>query len=336
VVSDVTWPLEEDHLKIIEKSLEDGNEVSINIKAKKKERPTHKQWVMYPGRWQPLHNGHLNIMSKTLNEGKNVWIGIRDTEISPTNPYTTEQRMEMIKRAFGNLYGERVIATVIPDIEGIRYSRGVGYFVEEIEVPKDVAEISATNVRAGKDQRVHDEVKNYISLLESTILLTGLPCSGKTTIAKRLKQELENSGRSYKVAHLDGDDVRKGLNMDLGFSPEHRRENLRRIAHLFKIFNDHKSTVIASFVSPTEEFRDFIKNTVGPEKFKLVYIKCPLEVCEQRDVKGMYSKARAGQIPEFTGISSPFEEPINPDVVIDTSKDDVEACVDKILKELSA
>lgn len=334
VVSEESWPLQKDHLELIQKALEQGNEVSINLKAKIKKGEPHKTWVMYPGRWQPLHNGHLAIINKSLEEGRNVWIAIRDTEISDSNPYSVHQRMEMIKRAFGPLYGDRVIATVIPDIEGIRYSRNVGYTVEEIPVSQDVAQISATNVRAGKDQRVHDHVKNYINLIESTILLTGLPCSGKTTIAKRLKQEIENLGGLYKVSHLDGDDVRKGLNVDLGFSLEHRKENLRRIAHLLKIFNDHKTTAIASFVSPTEEYRNYIKEVVGQEKFKLIYVKCPLEVCEQRDIKGMYQKARKGEIPDFTGISAPFEEPLNADVVIDTSKEDVEACVNKIMESL--
>lgn len=295
----------------------------------------HKKWVMYPGRWQPLHNGHLTIINKSIEEGKNVWIAIRDTEISDSNPYTAAQRLEMIKRAFGSLYGSRVIATVIPDIEGIRYSRGVGYFVEEIQVPKDVAQISATNVRNGLENRVHNHVANYLNLLQSTIWLTGLPCSGKTTLANRLKEELNNSP-GYRPVMFDGDIIRgKGrLNEDLGFSEEHRLENLRRIAHLSKIFNDNKSTVIASFVSPTEDLREYIKNIIGPDRFKLVYLKCPLEICEQRDVKGMYQKARSGEIPDFTGVSAPFEEPKNPAVTVNTDKDDIETCVNQILDEL--
>ena len=334
VVSEGNWPLGDNHSEMISKALAEGMEVSINIKSVKKDNLPHKRWVMYPGRWQPLHQGHLTIMQKTLDEGKNVWIGIRNTEVSPSNPYTAEQRFEMIKRAFGSLYGDRVIASVIPDIEGIRYSRGVGYFVEEIIVPKEISEISATNVRAGKEQRVHDGVKNYINLLESTIWLTGLPCSGKTTLSALLKQKIENAGKAYRVALLDGDDVRKGLNTDLGFTPEARKENLRRVANVAKLFNEKGNLVIASFVSPTNDLRKQIKEIIGSERFKLIYLKCPVEVCEQRDIKGMYAKARRGEIPEFTGISAPFEDPIDADLVIDTSKDDAEACVNNIIEAL--
>jgi len=125
----------------------------------------HRKWIMFPGRWQPLHNGHLEIINTALSEGKNVWIAVRDTELSEKNPYSTQQRLEMIKRAFGGLYGDRVIVTVIPDIEGIRYGRKVGYKVEKVEAPKNIEEISATEIRAKKDNRLHERVANYINLL---------------------------------------------------------------------------------------------------------------------------------------------------------------------------
>ena len=295
----------------------------------------HKKWVMFPGRWQPLHNGHLTIMNQTIEEGKNVWIGIRDTEISPSNPYDVSQRLEMIKRAFGPLYGPRVIASVIPDIEGIRYGRGVGYFVEQVEVPKEISEISATKIRVGEDRRLHGSVENYINLLESTIWLTGLPCSGKTTIADRLKEELDNI-QGYRPVRLDGDLIRgKGkLNEDLGFSDRDRLENLRRIAHISRMFNDNRSTIISSFVSPTGEMRRYVKEIIGPERFKLIYVECPLNVCEERDVKGLYAKARKGEIPDFTGISAPFEPPSQPNLVVNTNEQDLEECVSTIISEL--
>lgn len=302
-----------------------------------KECNQHKKYVMYPGRWQPLHNGHMAIISDALEKGENVWIAIRDTEISENNPYTTEQRIEMIKRAYGKLYGDRVIASVIPDIEGIKYGRKVGFKVEHIDPPQDIKGISATNIRAGKDSRINEGVANYINLLESTIWLTGLPCSGKTTIADKLKEELDNRV-GYRTARLDGDVVRgKGrLNEDLGFSYQDRKENLRRVANVARMFNDNKITVIASFVSPTNNLRDMVGGIIGEKRFKLVYVRCPLEICEQRDVKGMYKKARKKEIKEFTGISAPFEEPEKPFITIDTDKQNLEACVGDILIKLDA
>jgi adenylylsulfate kinase len=115
----------------------------------------------------------------------------------------------------------------------------------------------------------------------------------------------------------------------LGFSPEDRKENLRRIACVAKLFNENGNFVIASFVSPTDELRQMVKNIIG--NFKLVFVKCSQKVCEQRDVKGMYKKARDGEIKDFTGISAPFEEPLNPDIVVDTESNNLEDCVREAL-----
>lgn len=308
----------------------------VEKKECKKQRDkynNHKKWVMFPGRWQPLHQGHMAIIDNTLEEGKNVWIAIRDTEISSENPYTVKQRMEMIKRAYGDMYGDRVKATIIPDIEGIKYGRGVGYFVEEAKVPKEIADISATKIRAGNDRSIHGDVDNYLNLLKSTIWLTGLPCAGKTTLADRLKEEIDNLDRGYRTHRLDGDDVRGKLNKGLGFSSEDRIENLRRVSHLARYVNENGGLVLASFVSPENEMRDLVKNIVGEDTFKLVYVKCSTEECESRDVKGMWKLAREGKIDDFTGVDGKFEDPKNPSIVVDTSKDDLETCVNSILNE---
>lgn len=145
-------------------------------------------------------------------------------------------------------------------------------------------------------------------------------------MAKRLKEELNLYG--IKAVHLDGDDVRGGINKDLDFSDEGRKENLRRVAHISEIFNKNGIVAIASFVSPTNKVRDMIHRIIG--KMKLVYLKCSLEECKNRDVKGMYKKARNGDIKDFTGISSAFEEP-HADLIVDTEKNDVEKCVREIL-----
>jgi adenylylsulfate kinase len=286
----------------------------------------HKKYALFIGRWQPFHNGHKYLIDEALAKGENVCVAIRDTEISNKNPYTAEQRAEMLRR----VYGDKVEVIVLPDISSINIGRNVGYEVNRIDPPSDIEKISGTNVRAGKDANVPKEVAEYIKMLHTTLWLTGLPCSGKSTLAERLKEEMANRG--FKAVHLDADDVRGSLNADLGFSPEDRKENLRRISCVARLFNENGNFVIASFVSPSEQLREMVKNTIG--NFKLAYVKCSPKVCEERDVKGMYKKARNGEIKEFTGVSAPFDPPLNPDMVIDTETSSVEDCVKKILEEL--
>ena len=162
------------------------------------------------------------------------------------------------------------------------------------------------------------------------VWLTGLSCSGKSTIAVELQRHLFKMG--CRVFVLDGDNIRHGLNKDLGFSPEDRKENLRRVAHVAKLFNDNGNFVIASFVSPNDEYRKMVKEIAS--KFKLAFVKCRPEVCEQRDVKGMYKKARTGEIKDFTGVSAPFEEPADAEIIIDTECSTVEECVKEILDKM--
>lgn len=162
-----------------------------------------------------------------------------------------------------------------------------------------------------------------------TIWLTGLPCSGKTTIAQGLEKRLNQMG--FNVAHLDGDDVRKKLNEDLGFSEKDREENIRRVSYVAQLFNEKNNLVIASFVSPLNSYRELTKKII--ENLIMIYVKCSLEECEKRDVKGMYKKARLGKIPDFTGISSPFEEPKEYDLFVNTENNSVNYCINKILKK---
>ncbi len=160
------------------------------------------------------------------------------------------------------------------------------------------------------------------------VWLTGLSASGKSTIAHHLERRLFEEG--IKVYVFDGDNIRHGLNSDLGFSEEDRKENLRRIAEVAKLFVDAGILVIAAFVSPFQKDREMIKKIIGPQDFLEVYVKCPVEVCEKRDPKGMYKKARQGIIPNYTGISSPYEEPENPALIIETHKISIKEAVDKI------
>jgi len=154
------------------------------------------------------------------------------------------------------------------------------------------------------------------------VWLTGLSGSGKTTNAVHLERLLMSAGYLAKI--IDGDDVRTGLNKDLGFSIEDRTENIRRVAEVSKMFVENGTIVISCFVSPTEEIRKLAKSIIGEDDFIEVFINAPISVCEKRDVKGLYQKARTGEIKEFTGINSPFEPPSNPHLVINTDSDGVE------------
>jgi len=149
------------------------------------------------------------------------------------------------------------------------------------------------------------------------IWFTGLSGSGKSTLANAVEQKLYAAG--IKTYTLDGDNVRHGLNKDLGFGPEARTENIRRIAEVANLMLDAGLVVLSAFVSPYLKDRQAIKEVVGSEGFMEVFVDTPLEVCEQRDVKGLYAKARAGEISEFTGISAPYQAPERPDFRVDTS-----------------
>lgn len=161
---------------------------------------------------------------------------------------------------------------------------------------------------------------------------TGLSGSGKSTVANALEKRLYEQGiRTYL---LDGDNVRHGLNKDLGFSAEDRKENIRRISEVAKLFVDAGTIVLTAFISPFREDRQVARDLVESDEFLEIYIKCPLEECENRDPKGLYVKARNGQIPDFTGISSPYEEPLNPDLIVETNRLSIDEAVDLIVDYL--
>ncbi|MCY7709653.1 adenylyl-sulfate kinase [Bacillus safensis] len=150
------------------------------------------------------------------------------------------------------------------------------------------------------------------------IWLTGLSGSGKSTIANAAARELFEQG--YQVTVLDGDNVRHGLNKDLGFSDDDRKENIRRIGEVAKLFVEQGTIVITAFISPFQEDRHIVRQLVEDGEFHEVFVKCDLNVCEERDPKGLYKKARNGEIPFFTGIDSPYEEPATPELVLDTGE----------------
>ena len=190
----------------------------------------------------------------------------------------------------------------------------------------------ATNIKWHHGKIIKEDRVKLLNQKGVTIWLTGLSGSGKSTIAVELEHALiENRHQAYI---LDGDNIRHGLNKNLGFSPEDRTENIRRIGEVAKLFTDAGIITIAAFISPYREDRDAVRKLLNDGEFIEVYVECPLDVCEERDTKGLYKKARAGEVKDFTGISAPYEEPLNPELTIDSSKLTVEESTRAILNYL--
>lgn len=183
--------------------------------------------------------------------------------------------------------------------------------------------------RTKVDRKSREEL---LSQKAKLIWLTGLSGSGKSTLAVAVEERLRQMGKLTYL--LDGDNIRHGINKDLGFSLEDRKENIRRISEVGKLFVDAGIITLASFISPLEEDRQMARDIIG-EDFIEVYVHCPLDTCEKRDPKQLYKKARNGEIKEFTGITSPYEEPKNPDIKISTHENSIGEGVDKILSFLN-
>jgi adenylylsulfate kinase len=166
------------------------------------------------------------------------------------------------------------------------------------------------------------------------VWMVGLSGSGKSTLAKALEHRLHSNGRLTML--LDGDNLRTGINQNLGFSEADRIENIRRAAEVSKLFASCGVITICSLISPTEEIRTMAKKIIGEADYMEVFIHCPIEVCESRDVKGLYKKARAGEIKNFTGIDSPFEAPTQPALEVRTDLQDLDTCLEQILKAVDS
>lgn len=176
----------------------------------------------------------------------------------------------------------------------------------------------------------YEERCRYLKQRGLVIWFTGLSGAGKSTIAVELEKELLSHGRA--AYRLDGDNIRMGLNSDLGFSESDRNENIRRTAEVAALFQDAGLIVLVAFISPYREMREKARTTIGSEHFSEIYVKADLETCEKRDTKGFYRKARLGQIENFTGISDVYEEPEKPDLILDTESMTVEEAVQQVLK----
>jgi adenylylsulfate kinase len=195
-----------------------------------------------------------------------------------------------------------------------------------------MAEQKATNIVWHQGAVTREDRAQLNGHRGCTVWLTGLSGSGKSTIAVDLeKRLLERGVRTYI---LDGDNVRHGLNKNLGFSPEDRTENIRRIGEVAKLFTDAGLVALTAFISPYRADRDQVRAIMQPGEFIEVFVDCPVEVCEERDVKGLYKKARAGDIKEFTGISAPYEAPLGAELTINTAGQSVERSAQQILAYL--
>ena len=177
-----------------------------------------------------------------------------------------------------------------------------------------------------------EDKENLLKQKAFVVWLVGLSGSGKSTLARGLENTLHQSG--YLTQVLDGDNLRSGINSNLAFSESDRKENIRRAAEVSKLFANCGVITICSLISPTEEIRKMAKNIVGENKYFEVFVNCPIEVCESRDVKGLYKRARAGEIKNFTGIDSPFEAPQSPDLEIRTDINSIEHCHNQLVENI--
>ena len=195
-----------------------------------------------------------------------------------------------------------------------------------------LAEQKSTNItwhQSEIDQAAREELLKQKGCV---IWFTGLSGSGKSTVANQVAAHLHQSGRITYV--LDGDNIRHGLNKNLGFSPEDRQENIRRIGEVAKLFADAGLITTTAFISPYRQDRDAVRGIMPPDRFIEVFVDCPLEVCENRDPKGLYKKARAGELKGFTGIDAPYEAPQSPELVVNTNELDIAGCTEQVIAYL--
>lgn len=195
-----------------------------------------------------------------------------------------------------------------------------------------MSQSKSTNITWHEGQVNREDRQSLLGQRGCTVWLTGLSGSGKSTIAVAAEKALNERGRLTYI--LDGDNIRHGLNSNLGFSPADRTENIRRIGEVSKLFTDAGVIVFSSFISPYRSDRDAVREIMGDGDFVEVWVDASVETCEGRDVKGLYKKARAGEIPEFTGISAPYEEPLQPELTLDTNGQTLEESVGELVAYL--
>jgi adenylylsulfate kinase len=195
-----------------------------------------------------------------------------------------------------------------------------------------VAEQKATNITWHDAEITRDDREEMLKQKGVVLWFTGLSGSGKSTLAHAVEKTLYD--KKHLTTVLDGDNIRHGLNKNLGFSPEDREENIRRIGEVAKLFTDAGVIAMTAFISPYIKDRDQARSLVEKGRFIEIYCKCSLDACEERDPKGLYKKARAGEIKQFTGIDAPYEEPENPEIIVETDKLSLEQSAEKVIAYL--
>lgn len=297
---------------------------------------TKRKTALIIGRWQPWHEGHRGLFLAALEKAERVAIGVRHTHATDgKNPFTFDEVKEFIDKDLSNQYAGKYDVIELPNITNVIYGRDVGYKVEKISLGEDVEKISATEVRKSMNLT---PVNHSVEVNERTkrfgheggiIWFTGLSGSGKSTLARSLERKLFDKG--YNVYMLDADNVRDGLNSNLGFSNQDRNENIRRVGEVSSLFAEAGFIVLSAFISPFHDDRERAFNA-HPKNFHEVYLSADLSTCEDRDPKGLYKKARAGEIKEFTGIDSPYEIPKEPSLIVDTKKLNINESTDELLR----
>ena len=295
---------------------------------------TKRKTALIIGRWQPWHEGHRGLFLAALERAERVAIGVRHTHATDgKNPFTFDEVKEFIDKDLSHQHAGKYDVIELPNITNVIYGRDVGYKVEKISLGEDVEKISATEVRKSMNLtpvnhsvEVNERTKRFGH--EGGVLwFTGLSGSGKSTLAKTLERKLFDEG--YNVYMLDADNVRNGLNSNLGFSAEDRNENIRRVGEVSALFSQAGFLVLSAFISPFKEERRKISE-MHSQNFHQVYLSADLDTCEKRDPKGLYKKARLGEIKDFTGIDSPYEVPEKSDLIIDTKKLSIDDSVEKL------
>ncbi|MCI1882762.1 MAG: adenylyl-sulfate kinase [Sporolactobacillus sp.] len=193
-------------------------------------------------------------------------------------------------------------------------------------------ETKATNITWQKTKVSHVDRETLNGHRGAVLWFTGLSGSGKSSLAVAAEQALYRRGIHTYL--LDGDNIRHGLNRNLGFSPEDRRENIRRIGEVAKLFADAGLIVLTAFISPYRADRDAVRRLIDPGRFIEIYVDCPIDICERRDPKGLYKRARRGEIKQFTGIDAPYEAPLHPELIVKTAEQTLEASVGRILDDV--